>query len=92
MSSWEKYSESIESSRIYHERYHKAVANPKRKKILELIEEGKGEAEIADELNISMKELEYHLKILEWGFCIEREGEGWKLTKEGEVIEYLRRR
>ncbi|WP_456330567.1 winged helix-turn-helix domain-containing protein [Archaeoglobus sp.] len=89
MSSWEKYSDSIEKSRIYHERYHKAVANPVRKEILKMIAEGKSEEEIMEKLNLSKKELDYHLKILEWGFCIERKDGGWRITKEGEIIEYL---
>ncbi|AAB91116.1 MULTISPECIES: winged helix-turn-helix domain-containing protein [Archaeoglobus] len=89
MSSWEKYSDSIEKSRIYHERYHKAVANPVRKEILKMIAEGKNEDEIMEKLKLSKKELDYHLKILEWGFCIERKDGGWKITKEGEIIDYL---
>jgi len=89
MSSWEKYSDSIEKSRIYHERYHKAVANPVRKEILKMIAEGKSEEEMMEKLNLSKKELDYHLKILEWGFCIERKDGGWKITKEGEIIEHL---
>lgn len=89
MSSWEKYSDSIEKSRIYHERYHKAVANPVRKEILKMIAEGKSEEEIMGKLNLSKKELDYHLKVLEWGFCIERKDDRWKITKEGEIIEYL---
>ncbi len=45
--------------------------------------------EIAEELKIGFSELEFHLKVLEWGFCIEREGEKIKITKEGKVVEYL---
>ncbi len=89
MSSWEEYSDSIEKSRVYHERYHKAVANPVRKEILKMIAEGKSEEEIMEKLKLSKKELDYHLKILEWGFCIEKKDGGWKITKEGEIIEYL---
>ncbi|MBO8179906.1 MAG: helix-turn-helix transcriptional regulator [Archaeoglobus sp.] len=89
MSSWEKYSDSIEKSRIYHERYHKAVANPVRKEILKMIAEGKSEEEIMEKLNLSKKELDYHLKILEWGFCVERKDGKLRITKEGEVIEHL---
>ncbi len=89
MAKWDEYSGSIEKSRIYHERYHKAVANPVRKEILRLIAEGFDEEKIMKKLNLTKKELDYHLKILEWGFCIERSGDGWKITKEGEIIEYL---
>uniref|UniRef100_A0A7C3MEL6 ArsR family transcriptional regulator n=1 Tax=Archaeoglobus fulgidus TaxID=2234 RepID=A0A7C3MEL6_ARCFL len=90
MSSWEKYSDSIEKSRIYHERYHKAVANPVRKEILKLIAEGKTEEEITDILKLSRRELDYHLKTLEWGFCIEKKDGRWIITKEGEIVEHLR--
>jgi len=89
MSSWEKFSSNIEDSRVYHERYHRAVANPKRKRILQLIAKGKGVDEIMRELGISWRELQYHLQILEWGFCIERRNGKWVLTKEGEVVDYL---
>jgi len=89
MAKWDEFSDSIEKSRVYHERYHKAVANPVRKKILKMISEGKSEEDIMSELRINRKELNYHLKILEWGFCIERDGDGWKITKEGEIIDYL---
>ncbi len=88
-SSWEEFSDSIEKSRIYHERYHRAVSNPVRKRILKLIAMGKDEDEIMKELNISRKELDYHLRILEWGFCIVKEEGKWRITKEGEVVDYL---
>jgi DNA-binding transcriptional ArsR family regulator len=89
MAKWEEYSGSIEKSRIYHERYHKAVANPVRKEILRMLADGVDEDEIMKRLNLTRKELDYHLKILEWGFCIERSENGWKITKEGEIIDYL---
>lgn len=65
------------------------VANPVRKKILKMISEGKGEEDIMSELGINRKELDYHLRVLEWGFCIERDENGWKITKEGEIIDHL---
>lgn len=89
MSKWEKFSKSIESSRMYHERYHKAVSNPVRKSILKMVAEGRSEGEIQELLGISKKELEYHLQVLEWGFCIERTENGWKITKEGEIVDHL---
>ncbi len=87
--SWSKYQGSIEKSREYHKRYQIAVNNPLRRKILKLISEGKGLNKIKDELKLSDKELEYHLKILEWGFCIERKGDKVVLTKEGEVVKFI---
>lgn len=87
--SWSKFSESIEKSKEYHKRYHIAVNNKTRRKILKLIREGKSVDEIERILGLERGELEYHLKILEWGFCIVRNGGKIELTKEGEVVDYL---
>jgi len=87
--SWSKYSDSIEKSREYHKRYQIAVNNPVRRRILKLLLEGKKLNTIKRELNLSDSEIEYHLKILEWGFCIERDGEEVRVTKEGMVVDYL---
>ena len=89
---WLEFSDTIEKNREYHERYHKAVNNPVRKKILKLLKEGKNYDEIMMALKLNEKNFEYHLKILEWGFCIERDKEDRKkiiLTKEGEIVDYL---
>ena len=87
--SWTQYSESLEKSREYHNRYHIAVSSPIRRKLLKLIAEGKSEDEMMKILKLSKKQLDYHLEILEWGFCIHREGDRWVVTKEGEVVHYL---
>ncbi|WP_290902491.1 helix-turn-helix domain-containing protein [Ferroglobus sp.] len=87
--SWSEFSGSVEKSREYHKRYHIAVNNKLRRKILKLIKEGKSYEEILKELGISKEDFEYHLKILEWGFCIVRRGDRLELTKEGEVVEYI---
>ena len=87
--SWSKYSDSIEKSREYHKRYQIAVNNPIRRQILKLLLKGKKLNIIKHELNLSDSQLEYHLKILEWGFCIEREGDEIKVTKEGMVVNFL---
>ncbi|MET1124206.1 MAG: helix-turn-helix domain-containing protein [Archaeoglobaceae archaeon] len=87
---WEEYSGSIEDSREYHERYHRAVNHPIRRRILKLVSGGiKNLDEIAEKLKISREQLEYHVKVLEWGFCVERRGDVLELTKEGEVVEHL---
>jgi len=87
--SWSQYSDSIEKSREYHKRYQIAVNNPIRRQILKLLLKGKKLNTIKHELNLSDSQLEYHLKILEWGFCIERKGEDIKVTKEGMVVNFL---
>lgn len=87
--SWSQYSDTLEKSKEYHNRYHIAVSSPVRRKILKLIAEGKNEDEILETLGLSKKQLDYHLEILQWGFCIHREGDRWVVTKEGEVVHYL---
>ena len=87
--SWSQYSDTLEKSKEYHNRYHIAVSSPVRRKILKLIAEGKNEDEILETLGLSKKQLDYHLEILQWGFCIHREGNRWVVTKEGEVVHYL---
>lgn len=89
MSSWEKFSSSIELSREYHERYHKAVANPIRREILKLIRRGLSEEEIAKSLKISLSELEYHVQVLQHGFCVEKRDGKLVVTKEGEVVDHI---
>jgi len=71
--SWSEYSDSIEKSR----------------EVLKLLLKGKKLNTIKYELNLSDSQLEYHLKILEWGFCIERKGGDIKVTKEGTVVKFL---
>jgi len=87
--SWSKYRDSLEKNEEYHRRYHAAVSNPLRRKILALIAEGLDRSGILKELNLTESQLEYHLRFLEHGFCIKRDGSSIKLTKEGEIVYYL---
>jgi len=87
--SWSKYSVSIEKSREYHKRYQIAVNSPLRRKILKMLKEGKDLDLIMREANLDKKDLEYHLQILEWGFCIHRKDGEIEVTKEGEVVDYI---
>jgi predicted transcriptional regulator len=87
---WKEYSQTLEKSKEYHKRYHIAVSSPLRRKILKLIAEGEEPGKICQNLNLTMKQLQYHLKILEHGFCIRREDDKITLTKEGEVIYYIK--
>ena len=80
---------TLEEAEEYHKRYNYAITNPIRRKIMRLIDEGKGEEEIASEIGLSEKQLRYHLSILEWGFCIEKKGNRWILTKEGRIIDKI---
>ncbi len=87
--SWSQYSETLEKSKEYHSKWHIAVSSPVRREILKLLAEGKNEDEIMEMLKLSKKQLDYHVEILQWGFCIHREGDRWVVTKEGEVVHYL---
>ena len=87
--SWSRYSDTLEKSREYHKRYQIAVSSPLRRKILRLVKEGKSEAEIGKILGLDRRQLEYHLRILEWGHCIDRSDGRLEITKEGLVVDYL---
>jgi DNA-binding transcriptional ArsR family regulator len=86
--------ESIEKTREYHERYLRAVNNPIRKAILEALKESCATVEeLRLKTGLDSGTLQWHLSILEHGFCVEKEIKQektvYKLTKEGKVIDYL---
>jgi len=86
--------DSMEETKGRHKRYLRAVNNPLRRNILRAIEEGYNTmSDLNKKTQIDKKTLEWHLKILEDGFCIERTGEvnqdTFILTKEGKVVDYL---
>ena len=92
--SWSKYKHSIKSSVEYHSRYHKAINNPVRRKILEFLLKGDHTSEeIASSLEIEHRQILFHLEMLEAGFCVEKiqknEKSVYRLTKEGELIKFL---
>ena len=86
---WSEYSKSIEKSREYHKRYQIAINSPLRRKILKMLREGKDLSQIKEEIKLKDDDLEYHLQILEWGFCIDRDGERIEVTKEGEIVDHI---
>ncbi|MBO8183357.1 MAG: winged helix-turn-helix transcriptional regulator [Archaeoglobus sp.] len=81
---------TLEESGEYHRRYSYAVKNATRRKILRLIDEGKLDGEIRWELGLNESQLNYHLKILEWGFCIERKNGRWVITEEGKIVDRIK--
>ena len=82
--------DSMEETKDRHRRYLRAVNNPIRRDILRAIEEGKDTiTSISEATNLDIKTLDWHLKILEDGFCIERTQEKYVLTKEALVVDYL---
>jgi DNA-binding transcriptional ArsR family regulator len=84
----------MEETKERHRRYLRAVNNPIRRDILRSIYEGNDRLELISEaINIDIKTLDWHIKILEDGFCIEKiqggDFEKLILTKEALVVDYL---
>jgi DNA-binding transcriptional ArsR family regulator len=84
----------MEETKERHKKYLRAINNPIRRSILRSIEEGNRTIEsISKDSKIDEKTLEWHLRILEDGFCVEKikvvDQEKFILTKEGLVVNYL---
>ncbi len=87
-------SESISETRRYHTLYLRAINNPFRRKILRVLKDDPSTIEeLHHIMGLAKNTLEWHLNILENGFCVKREDkEGrmiYKLTKEGEVVDFM---
>jgi DNA-binding transcriptional ArsR family regulator len=87
-------SDSIELTRLYHERYLRAMSNPLRRKILRVLKEGPASLEdLSSKTEMKDEVLEWHLNILEHGHCIEKETTSgkliYRLTQEGRVVDYM---
>ncbi len=87
-------SESIEKTRQYHTRYLRAINSPLRREILRALKESCKTIEaLQSKTGLSKEKLEWHLSVLEHGFCIERDVEGskvsYRLTQEGKVVDYM---
>jgi len=85
---------SIAETREYHVRYLRAVNNPLRRKILNAIKEGhKTIEDLKSNLDLDETTLDWHMKVLEHGFCVEKKQQNgdtvYKLTEEGEVIDFM---
>ena len=85
--------DSMEETRDRHVRYLRAVNNPVRRDILRALKEGSNTIELlSDVTSLDAKTLDWHLEILEYGFCVESKGEAgervFELTQEGLVIDY----
>ena len=86
--------DSIEKTREYHERYFRALNNPLRREILKALKDGFTTLEeLQSKTSLDDETLKWHLDILEHDFCVEKEiKQGkpyYKLTREGNVIDYL---
>jgi DNA-binding transcriptional ArsR family regulator len=85
---------SMEETKERHRRYLRAVNNPLRRRILRALKEGHGTMEsLVVRLGVDAKTLDWHMRMLEDGYCVERvEEDGvtrYVLTKEGLVVDYV---
>jgi DNA-binding transcriptional ArsR family regulator len=84
----------MEETKEYHVRYLRAVNNPLRREILRALKEGESTVEVlAEKMDMNEKVIEWHMDILEHGFCVEKEltdlGTVYRLTQEGMVVDYV---
>ncbi len=87
---------SMDETKEYHKRYLRAINNPLRIKILRAVKDGfLNIADLKLQTGLDVETLNWHLYLLENGFCVEKDTiEGklvYKLTQEGRVIEYLKK-
>ena len=87
--------DSGEETKVYHQRYLNAMNNPLRRKILRVLNNGKTSFEdLTIKTGLDNFALEWHLSILENGFCVEKEShEGklfYRLTQEGKVVNFIK--
>ena len=85
---------SIELTRLYHERYLRAMSSPLRRKILRVLKEGSATIEeLSSKTGIENEALKWHLDTLEHGSCVEKETDSgkllYKLAQEGRVVDYI---
>ena len=85
---------SIEETRRYHKRYLRAISSSLRREILRALKEGYTTIEdLQSRTGLDNDTLNWHLSVLEQGFCIEKGTEEgklvYKLTQEGKVVDYL---
>jgi len=88
--------DSMEETKEYHRRYLKAVNNPLRREILRALKDGDAAiGTLRSRTGLDARTLEWHLSILEHGFCVERKvraGETiYTLTQEGRVVDHMDR-
>lgn len=86
--------DSIEETRLYHERYLRATSSPIRRRILRVLEEASATLEeLESKTGLSIETLRWHLNMLEHGFCVEKENKHgklvYRLTQEGRVVDYI---
>jgi len=88
-------SKSIEETRQYHKCYLRAINNPLRREILRVLKDGYATiVHLQSRTGLDNDTLNWHLSILEHGFCIEKHIEEgnlvYKRTQEGKVVDYMK--
>jgi DNA-binding transcriptional ArsR family regulator len=87
-------SDSMEETKVRHERYLRAINSPIRREILRSIHQGnKTLYKLSNALGLEAKTLEWHLNMLIYGYCIEKkntdEGILFEITQEGLVVDFM---
>ena len=87
-------SQDMDETREFHRRYLRAVNSPVRREILRALKDSDGSLEsLAAASGLDVKNLVWHLSILEHGFCVEKEeregGTFYRLTQEGLVVDFM---
>ena len=85
---------SLDETREYHERYLMAVNSPVRRTILRALEDGSKTIEaLQTATGLQPQAFEWHLSVLEHGFCVKKEIRGsqlfYELTQEGKVVDFM---
>jgi DNA-binding transcriptional ArsR family regulator len=85
---------SMEETKERHQRYLRAMNSPVRRTILRELKNGPATLEeLKTKTNIDEKTLSWHLDILGWGYCVEKQMKNghtiYLLTKEGSVVDYI---
>ena len=84
----------MEETTERHLRYLRAMNNPIRRTILRELKGGSATLEdLKNRIKLDEKTLSWHLDILEWGYCVEKQMKDghvyYLLTKEGLVVDYV---
>lgn len=87
-------SDDMETTKERHRRYLMAINNPIRRKIIRAILEGETtERGLIQATGLDPKTLDWHIRILEHGYCIERIRQAdlrfFRVTQEGKVIDFM---
>ena len=85
---------TMEETKEYHLRYLRAINNPLRRTILRTLKDGKAEVgDLASALELDERTLNWHMDILVYGFCVEKEEKDgvtiYNITDEGKVVDFV---